>query len=142
MKKERFAIISGVLAVLAPFICCIGPVLALIFGAGAATSAAIFTERYSWLFFGLAAAALSWSGWQYWKRYQRKNGALILESVITCPKCGFKQKETMPENACTYFYECRRCKAVLKPILGDCCVFCSYGTVKCPPMQTGESCCS
>jgi len=25
---------------------------------------------------------------------------------------------------------------------GDCCVFCSYGTVKCPPKQAETSCCS
>ena len=30
---------------------------------------------------------------------------------------------------------------VLKPLKGDCCVFCSYGTVKCPPIQQGQSCC-
>ena len=30
----------------------------------------------------------------------------------------------------------------LKPKKGDCCVFCSYGTVKCPPIQeSGKSCC-
>ena len=23
---------------------------------------------------------------------------------------------------------------------GDCCIFCSYGTVKCPPKQSGECC--
>ncbi len=48
----------------------------------------------------------------------------------------------MPVNACQYFYECRKCGAVLKPLAGDCCVFCSYGSVKCPPIQNGESCCS
>lgn len=25
---------------------------------------------------------------------------------------------------------------------GDCCVYCSYGEVKCPPVQQGTSCCS
>ncbi|WP_295450953.1 GDCCVxC domain-containing (seleno)protein, partial [uncultured Pseudophaeobacter sp.] len=38
-------------------------------------------------------------------------------------------------------YECRSCKSVLKPKEGDCCVFCSYATVPCPPIQTGDSCC-
>jgi hypothetical protein len=27
-----------------------------------------------------------------------------------------------------------------KPKPGDCCVFCSYGSVPCPPMQEGKSC--
>jgi hypothetical protein len=29
---------------------------------------------------------------------------------------------------------------ILKPKQGDCCVYCSYGTVKCPPMQASKSC--
>ncbi len=64
-----------------------------------------------------------------------------LKSTITCPKCGHKKEEIMPTDACVYFYECEGCKAKLKPLEGDCCVYCSYGTVKCPPMQAGEHCC-
>ena len=33
------------------------------------------------------------------------------------------------------FYDASICHAVLKPKPGDCCVFCSYGTVPCPPIQ-------
>ncbi|MGH8062114.1 MAG: GDCCVxC domain-containing (seleno)protein [Pseudoxanthomonas sp.] len=65
-----------------------------------------------------------------------------LESTITCPECGATKQETMPTNACQWFYECAACHAVLKPLPGDCCVYCSYGTVKCPPVQQGSSCCS
>ena len=52
--------------------------------------------------------------------------------------------ETMPTDACQWFYECEQCHAVLKPKPGDCCVYCSYGTVPCPPIQErGKgSCCS
>jgi len=64
-----------------------------------------------------------------------------LKSIITCPVCGHSKEETMPEDACTYFYECEECKTVLKPLKGECCVFCSYGTVKCPPVQMGHKCC-
>jgi hypothetical protein len=65
---------------------------------------------------------------------------LLLESVLTCPSCGLQATETMPEDACQYFYECTGCHARLKPRAGDCCVFCSYGTVVCPPKQTdGEA---
>lgn len=66
----------------------------------------------------------------------------ILESIITCPNCGFKKLEIMPQDSCLFFYECTNCKKLLKPIQGDCCVFCSYGSVKCPPMQTGSDGCS
>ena len=69
--------------------------------------------------------------------------APVLESVLTCPRCGCAQPETMPTDACQFFYECKACGAVLRPKPGDCCVFCSYGSVKCPPMQSaGKSCCS
>ncbi|WP_080652879.1 MULTISPECIES: GDCCVxC domain-containing (seleno)protein [Alteromonas] len=65
-----------------------------------------------------------------------------LLSTITCPQCNHSQQEEMPTTACQFFYECTHCKIVLKPLSGDCCVYCSYGTVKCPPIQEGSGCCS
>ena len=41
----------------------------------------------------------------------------------------------MPTDSCLYFYDCKGCGAVLKPKPGDCCVFCSYGSLPCPPVQ-------
>lgn len=67
---------------------------------------------------------------------------VILESELTCPECGNKAKEQMPTDACQYFYECQHCHALLKPLKGDCCVYCSYGTVPCPPIQQNGGCCS
>lgn len=64
-----------------------------------------------------------------------------LKSEITCPKCGHKKLEQMPVNACQYFYECDGCHTILKPQKGDCCVYCSYGTLPCPPIQQNKSCC-
>ena len=51
--------------------------------------------------------------------------------------------EAMPTDAFQYFYDCGGCGAVLKPKPGDCCVYCSYGDVPCPPIQdgAGEGCC-
>ena len=68
---------------------------------------------------------------------------IVFESEITCPHCGDKKLETMPSDACQWFYECESCHTLLKPKEGDCCVFCSYGNVKCPMIQIGEddSCC-
>lgn len=65
---------------------------------------------------------------------------LILMSVLTCPHCGFAKQEAMPTDACLYYYECSNCNALLRPHLGDCCVFCSFGTERCPPMQKGACC--
>ena len=65
--------------------------------------------------------------------------APVLASAITCPQCKFAKDEIMPTDACLFFYECTNCKALLQPVRGDCCVFCSYGTEKCPPQQ--QACC-
>lgn len=57
------------------------------------------------------------------------------DSTITCPACGHRQLEVMPTDACQFFYDCKGCGEVLRPNSGDCCVFCSYGSVPCPPIQ-------
>jgi hypothetical protein len=66
---------------------------------------------------------------------------IVQTSVLTCPQCGFARQETMPMDACQFFYECTNCKALLRPKPGDCCVFCSFGSVKCPPVQQQRDCC-
>ncbi|MCE7994919.1 MAG: hypothetical protein HEP71_23280 [Roseivirga sp.] len=63
---------------------------------------------------------------------------ITLHSVITCPSCGHASEEVMPTDSCQFFYQCGNCNKVLKPLPGDCCVYCSYGTVKCPPIQQGK----
>jgi hypothetical protein len=62
-------------------------------------------------------------------------GSPVLESLLTCPICGVASVETMPTDACVVLHQCGGCHAVLRPKRGDCCVFCSYGSVRCPPMQ-------
>ena len=66
---------------------------------------------------------------------------LLLESVLTCPSCGHAKREAMPTDACQFFYECEGCGILLRPNAGDCCVFCSFGVVKCPPVQAEKACC-
>jgi hypothetical protein len=63
-------------------------------------------------------------------------------SAVTCPGCGHRVIEIMPADTCQYFYECERCGLVMKPKQGDCCVFCSYGDVPCPPAQESAACCN
>jgi hypothetical protein len=65
---------------------------------------------------------------------------MIPTSELTCPKCLHRSIETMPTDACIYFYDCKGCGALLQPEPGDCCVFCSYGSVPCPPVQAAASC--
>jgi len=74
---------------------------------------------------------------------------MLFQSTITCPHCGLAKTETMPTNACQFFYACTGCGTMLKPTPGTCCVFCSYGSVPCPPIQAeragksgAASCCT
>ena len=79
-----------------------------------------------------------------WRSAPRHHSAMtkvILQSSITCPECGHVTSETTPTDACQWFHECRNCKTILHPKPGDCCVFCSYGTIKCPPVQQVGGCC-
>lgn len=58
----------------------------------------------------------------------------VMKSTLTCPHCGFAEKLAMPTESCPFFHACGG-GAMLKPQPGDCCVFCSYGNVPCPPRQ-------
>lgn len=66
---------------------------------------------------------------------------ILSESTLDCPECGHQSKEEMPTDSCQFFWECPNCNAVIKPKQGDCCVFCSYGDVACPPIQEDGDCC-
>ena len=61
-----------------------------------------------------------------------------LQSTITCPHCGHQHTEAMPTDFCQFFYDCKACAEILKPKHGDCCIFCSYGTMPCPPIQKAK----
>ncbi|NQY88230.1 MAG: hypothetical protein HRT51_10880 [Colwellia sp.] len=65
---------------------------------------------------------------------------IITKSTLTCPECGQRELLEMPTDACQWFYQCTTCKTLLKPLKGDCCIFCSYGSVPCPPIQQSGSC--
>jgi hypothetical protein len=86
----------------------------------------------------LAAAALGPWAYRFAMRLLKRT---ILRSVLTCPSCGFRQAERMPTNACLFFWDCPRCGARARPLAGDCCVFCSYGSLPCPSMQFGGCAC-
>ena len=57
------------------------------------------------------------------------------ESEITCPKCGHKKTEKLPTEVCILSYTCENCQEIMHPKDGDCCVFCTYGSNKCPSKQ-------
>ncbi|WP_244480749.1 GDCCVxC domain-containing (seleno)protein [Mesorhizobium sp. Root157] len=62
-----------------------------------------------------------------------------LQNTITCPACGHRETETMPTDACQFFHECNGCGTLLRPKAGECCVYCSYGSDACPPVQAAHS---
>lgn len=64
----------------------------------------------------------------------------IRDNTLTCPHCGHAERETMPLDRCVFFWECPSCHTLLKPRKGDCCVYCSFGEVKCPPVQDDRPC--
>jgi hypothetical protein len=67
---------------------------------------------------------------------------MLLESTLTCPSCGHRSVETtLPTDGCV-FCDSKGCGTRHKPLAGDCRVFCSYGSVPCPPVQSNVSCCA
>jgi len=110
-----------------------------------AVGCASLAYHFSWGFslpalygglFDLIAATL----WNYFSA--RRGRRPVLQSTVTCPHCGHQSREIMPTDACLFFYDCSSCGTRLKPKAGDCCVFCSYGSVSCPPIQIGAACCA
>ncbi len=119
----------------------IGPVIAGLLSVGAIAYTFYWSFQTIGLYAGLVGL-LTATIWNYLARRSRKAGEPRLLSLITCPQCGHRVEETMPTNACLFFYDCPGCHARLKPRAGDCCIFCSYGSVPCPPIQLGETCCA
>jgi hypothetical protein len=65
--------------------------------------------------------------------------AAIDVSLITCPYCGFAKDEIMPAKSCQITYRCTNCGADLWPAAGDCCVYCTYGSVPCQAIQVARA---
>jgi hypothetical protein len=142
VKQElKLSMLGSVLAFLLATSCCWLPVLAaVLFGGTVGATFSSSLEPFSGILMAIGAGLALFSLWRFFQK--RKTPAVILQTRITCPKCGFEKNETMPTDACQYFYACENCKQVLKPLAGDCCVYCSYATVKCPPIQMGDkNCC-
>lgn len=68
-------------------------------------------------------------------------GDLQLQSTLACPHCARAETLDMPQDACVVVHVCVSCGARLTPKTGNCCVFCSYGDVPCPPVQKDGDCC-
>ena len=136
------SIIGSFIAFLVATSCCWLPALILaIVGGSTLIGISNGLENLSGVFIAIGICFLGFGAYQYWKLKHQKNNDAILLSTISCPECSYEMEETMPTDACQFFYECKNCKKILKPKIGDCCVYCSFGTVACPPIQLGEDCC-
>lgn len=118
-----------------------GPVAAGLLGGSALAYSFYWDWSVTLVYAGLVTIVIA-SVWNWFCSRESARSESVLESTITCPSCGHRTKETMPTNACLFFYHCTRCEARMKPKPGDCCVFCSYGSVACPPIQTSGRCCA
>ena len=54
---------------------------------------------------------------------------MITESTITCPVCSTARLESMPTDACQYFYECTGCGTLYSA---------PTARTPCPPIQTAD----
>lgn len=137
------SIVGSSIAFIIATSCCWLPALIIAIGGGSTLVAFSYgIETYSSVFMVIGLGLLGYGIYQFRNNQKAKSSnPIVLQSIITCPKCGNKKEETMPINVCQYFYECENCQEVLKPIGNDCCVFCSYGTVDCPPIQSNQDCC-
>lgn len=108
----------------------------------ASVGALAFTFYHSFLPIALYSGLFGLLGATMWNYFCSRERQPVLRSTITCPQCGHRAEEMMPTNACLFFYDCRACNTKLRPLTGDCCVFCSYGSVPCPPIQIGAQCCA
>ena len=73
------------------------------------------------------------------RRYREEVSAVVTSATITCPECGTQSRAAMPTDACQFFWTCPACSARLRPLPGDCCVFCSDADQPCPPRQLRQS---
>jgi len=137
------SIVGSSLAFIIATSCCWIPALCITIGGGS-TLMGISSglQKFSGLFMVAGIGCLGLGLIQYKsKTVLSVSEEVILTSTLTCPECNYRKDELMPTDACQYFYECDNCNIVFKPTGNDCCVYCSYGTVPCPPIQLGQNCC-
>jgi hypothetical protein len=60
---------------------------------------------------------------------------IVGDCVVTCPVCKTQVQETMVSETLKLIYHCPVCLTWLSPKKGDHCIYESYGSVNCPPIQ-------
>lgn len=57
------------------------------------------------------------------------------QSLVKCPHCNFEEFLDMSFDNCIISHKCNSCGKIMTPREGECCIFCSYGSEKCPTKQ-------
>lgn len=139
LMKSRTIFMTGLIGTIVAAVCCFTPLLVIVL---TTLGLGVWIGMLDYVLLptlGVFLVILLYG--LYLPAKRRGTGAMTqLQSTLTCPDCGHVETETMPTDACQWFYDCKGCGTVLKPKKGDCCVYCSYGDVPCPPIQAGQSC--
>lgn len=60
---------------------------------------------------------------------------VLSKNQLTCPECASQQSAEMLDTGHSYAYQCDNCLEIIEKKEDSCCVYCSYGEVKCPTQQ-------
>jgi hypothetical protein len=56
-------------------------------------------------------------------------------AVLSCPHCGERLREQMPDEGSVLHTKCFRCGLFIHKRPGSCCVYCSDADIPCPQEQ-------
>lgn len=125
-----FASVVGALGFIGVMGWCCAPLVVGFFALFGITST-MFLMTYSWFFLILAVISLCFAVVLYFKTHAKQKVINPKYSTLTCPNCGYKQKEKILINRCVISYKCKSCGSTITA-KGSCCVFCDYGDKPCP----------
>ena len=128
--KNRNLLWTGIVGFVISMVCCFTPLLVVLFGA---VGLSVWLGWVDIVLFPAMAGFMALTVYAYAR--QRRGGVAARGSTVTCPECGHREREHMPEGACVVRYSCVSCGTLMRPAAGDCCIFCTYGSVPCPPIQ-------
>jgi hypothetical protein len=83
----------------------------------------------------LAFFGVTWRTFAIIRRTTVQWAGIVGDCVVTCPVCQTRVREHMVSETPKLIYHCPKCLTWLRPKKGDHCIYDSYGSVNCPPIQ-------
>jgi hypothetical protein len=95
------------------------------------------TNRRKFLILSCLALAASFAtrAFAVKKKTKIKWDGIVSDCVVTCPVCKTQVQEHMVSETLKLIYHCPVCLTWLSPKKGDHCIYDSYGSANCPPIQ-------